>query len=168
MHQGVPDVQVVAEPVPDSVGVHLPAFSRVPPCGAGRGEGGVGVGVGGRWQGGVEWQAEVRHPGEQGGLEEGVAGEGVGVVDELEEAEGVVEREREEAGGGGEEEEAAGGEGVGEEAGGDELGVDLKQVARGAAPREVRVQEGHRQHGRRRRRGGESRATSCSFELRTR
>jgi hypothetical protein len=45
--------------------------------------------------------------------------------------------------------------------------VDLEQVPRGAAPREVRVQEGHREHGRRRRRDGESRATSCSFQLRT-
>ena len=90
----------------------------------------------------------MRHPAEQGGLEERVAGECVGSEDELEEAERVVEGEREEAGGGGEEEEATGGEGVGEEAGGDELGVDLEEVARGAAPREVRVQEGHREHGR--------------------
>ena len=80
----------------------------------------------------------MRHPAAQGGLEERVAGECVGSEDELEEAERVVEGEREEAGGGGEEEEAAGGG----EAGGDRLGVDLEEVARGAAPRELRVTGG--------------------------
>jgi hypothetical protein len=45
--------------------------------------------------------------------------------------------------------------------------VDLEEVARRAAPLEVRVKEGHREHGRRR--GGEvgSSATSCGFELRS-
>ncbi|BAS83891.1 Os03g0314450, partial [Oryza sativa Japonica Group] len=106
----------------------------------------MGVAVGGRGHGRVEREAQVRQPMLAGRLEDHVAGEGVGAVDDVEEAERVVEREREEAGGGGEEDEAAGGEGVGEETGRDELGVDLEEVARRAAPREVRVQEGHREH----------------------
>lgn len=81
----------------------------------------------------------MRHPSEQGRLEERVAGEGVGAADESEEAERMVDGEREEAGSGGEEEEAAGGEGIGEEAGGDELAVNLEEMARGGAPSELRV-----------------------------
>jgi hypothetical protein len=81
--------------------------------------------------------------------EESVAGEGIGAPHEPEELEGVVERVRQEARGGrggGEEEEAAGGVGVSEEARCEELRVDLKEVARGAAAGELRVQKGHREH----------------------
>lgn len=81
--------------------------------------------------------------------DEGVAGEGVGRPHEAEQAERVVQRAREEARGGrrgGEEEEAAGGEGVREEARRDELRVDLKEVPRGSAAGEVRVQERHGEH----------------------
>jgi len=82
--------------------------------------------------------------------EESVAGEGIGAAHEPEELEGVVERLRQEARGGrggGEEEEAAGRVGVSEEARREELRVDLKEVARGAAAGELRVQKGHREHG---------------------
>lgn len=88
--------------MPHGAAVHLPAFIHVPPGGAGGGEDGVRVGVGGRGHGGVEREAEVREPAEEGSLEERVAGEGIGAADEAEEADRVVEREREEAAGRGE------------------------------------------------------------------
>lgn len=149
MHQRVPEVQVVAEPVLDGVGVDLPAFPRVPSGGAGGGEERVRVGVGRRGHGGVEREAEVGKALAQSRPEESVAGEGIGAPHEPEELEGVVERVRQEARGGrggGEEEEAAGGVGVSEEARCEELRVDLKEVARGAAAGELRVQKGHREH----------------------
>lgn len=149
MHQRVPEVNIVDEPVPDGAGVNLPSFHHVAPSGAGGSEERVRVGVGKRGHGRVEREAEVGEPVVQGGFEDDVAGERVRAAHKAEETQGVVERAREEAageGGGGEEEEAAGSEGVGEEARGEKLRVDLEEVPRGVAPGEVRVQEGHREH----------------------
>lgn len=149
VHQRIPEVQVVAESVLDGVGVDLQAFPHVPSGGTGGGEERVRVGVGRRGHGGVEREAEVGKALAQSRLEESVAGEGIGAAHEPEELEGVVERMRQEtrgSRGGGEEEEAAGGVGVSKEARREELRVDLKEMARGAAAGELRVQKGHREH----------------------
>lgn len=149
VHQRIPEVQVVAESVLDGVGVDLQAFPHVPSGGTGSGEERVRVGIGRRGHGGVEREAEMGKALAQSRLEESVAGEGIGAAHEPEDLEGVVERMRQEtrgSRGGGEEEEAAGGVGVSKEARREELRVDLKEMARGAAAGELRVQKGHREH----------------------